>query len=90
MGGVGVLLIEGLVLSGGCLLPPRTQLLLCCLKLPLNAIGAFRAGAFPTLLSAALQALAVEALAMGTTLAFHSYLRRQYRVHLQRQAAAPA
>ncbi|KAG2434277.1 hypothetical protein HXX76_008002 [Chlamydomonas incerta] len=87
-GGVGVLLLEGVVLSSGCLLPPRTTLLLCGVKLPLNAVGSWRAGAFPSLLSAALHALAVEALAMGTTIAFHAYVRRRYEVRVRRQQAA--
>ncbi|KAG2447399.1 hypothetical protein HYH02_007726 [Chlamydomonas schloesseri] len=91
-GGVGVLLLEGVILPSGCLLPPRMQLLLCCMKLPLNAVGSHAAGAFRSLMAAALQALAVEATAMATTLTFHRYVKLQYQrlQQRQRQRATPA
>ena len=76
--GPGILLLEGVILPSGCLLPPRTALAMSCLKLPLNIMSGLVVGAFTNLLPAVLMALAVEALAMGTTLACHGYVRRHY------------
>ncbi|PNW72483.1 hypothetical protein CHLRE_16g684827v5 [Chlamydomonas reinhardtii] len=76
--GPGILLLEGVILPSGCLLPPRTALAMSCLKLPLNIMSGLVVGAFENLLPAVLMALAVEALAMGTTLACHGYVRRHY------------
>ncbi|KAG2434272.1 hypothetical protein HXX76_007997 [Chlamydomonas incerta] len=83
-GGAGILLLEGVILPSGCLLPPRTALLMSCVKLPLNAMSGLAVGAFAGALPAALMALAVEAAALGTTLACHGYVRR-HCMHLQRQ-----
>ncbi|KAG2447395.1 hypothetical protein HYH02_007723 [Chlamydomonas schloesseri] len=77
-GGPGILLLEGVILPSGCLLPPRTALLMSCLKLPLNLMSGLAVGAFAGPLPAALMALAVEAAALGTTLACHAYVKRRH------------
>ncbi|KAG2447397.1 hypothetical protein HYH02_007724 [Chlamydomonas schloesseri] len=85
-GGPGILLLEGVILPSGCLLPPRTALLMSCLKLPLNLMSGLAVGAFAGPLPAALMALAVEAAALGTTLACHAYVRQRYVGINRRQA----
>ncbi|KXZ55217.1 hypothetical protein GPECTOR_3g36 [Gonium pectorale] len=74
-GGLGILLTEGVILPGTCLLSPLTALLMGCAKLPLNAATGLMVGAFTSPVRAALLAATVEAAALATTVGCHLYLK---------------
>ncbi|KAG2436382.1 hypothetical protein HXX76_006689 [Chlamydomonas incerta] len=85
--GPGMLLMEGAILPGACLVSPAAAMAIACIKLPLNVLCALRLGiAGGSLAAALIIAVRTEVLGLLTNTAFHAYLRLRY----QEQAAVVA
>ncbi|KAG2491283.1 hypothetical protein HYH03_010289 [Edaphochlamys debaryana] len=84
--GLAMLVMEGLLLPGSCLLPFRTALVLTLLKWPLGIGMMLESGATDDVALATMLTARVVVVAMATTLACHAYLRLCFR----RRSAAMA
>eukprot|EP00198_Chlamydomonas_reinhardtii_P010647 XP_001699984.1 predicted protein [Chlamydomonas reinhardtii] len=86
--GPGMLLMEGAILPGACLVSPAAAMAIACIKLPLNVLCSLRLGIAGGSLGAALIiGLRTEVLGLLTNTAFHVYLRLRYQ---EQAAPAPA
>ncbi|EFJ50346.1 hypothetical protein VOLCADRAFT_103932 [Volvox carteri f. nagariensis] len=89
-GGPGMVLLEGVILPGVCLVSPCTAFLISCLRLLLNYRSTLLIGAATGAKTALLTSATVELLAVTTTLACHFYLRCRFDLWQEAVAAAAA
>ncbi|KAG2454565.1 hypothetical protein HYH02_000410 [Chlamydomonas schloesseri] len=88
--GPGMLLMEGAILPGACLVSPAAAMAIACIKLPLNVLCSLRLGiAGGSLVAALIIGVRTELLGLLTNTAFHVYLRMRYQGQAGAAAAVP-
>ncbi|KAG2483767.1 hypothetical protein HYH03_017364 [Edaphochlamys debaryana] len=85
---VGMLLLDGVVQPGTCLVTPLVAALVACVKLPMQAAAALASGNASSLLTALVGAACVELAALGTTVVCQAYLRSRFACGRAAGAAA--